>query len=140
VNEVVLLDAGPLVALLNGRDRQHDWAKDQFVRLRPPLLSCEAVLSETLFLLRDLRLGAIETMRFIEKGILRLPFKLDEEAGAISRLLQRYTNVPMSLADACLVRMSEQHDGAVVMTFDSDFDIYRRHRREVIPTIRPGKR
>ena len=106
VNEVVLLDTGPLVALLNGWDRQHDWAKDQFVRLRPPLLSCEAVLSETLFLLRDLRLGAIETMRLVEKGMLRLPFKLEE----------------------------------VVLTFDSDFDIYRRHRRQVIPTIRPKKR
>jgi predicted nucleic acid-binding protein len=67
----------------------------------------------------------------------RLPFRLQEEAGAISRLMQRYADVPMSLADACLVRMTEQHDSAVVLTLDPDFAIYRRHRRQVIPTIRP---
>jgi len=69
---------------------------------------------------------------------LRLPFKLEEEASTVSWLLQRYANVPMSLADACLVRMTEQHDGAVLLTFDSDFKVYRRHRRQVIPTMMPG--
>ncbi len=82
---------------------------------------------------------SVTAVRRRENGLLRLPFRLEEEAGAVSRLLQRYVEVPMSLADGCLVRMSEQHDSAVVLTLDSDFAIYRRHRRQVVPTIRPNR-
>jgi uncharacterized protein len=139
VNEVVLLDTGPLVAFLNARDRYHAWAKVQLGLLQPPLLTCEAVLSEALFLLRHKREAQEAVMGFVKNGLLRLPFRLEEEAGAVSRLLQRYVEVPMSLADGCLVRMSEQHDSAVVLTLDSDFAIYRRHRRQVVPTIRPNR-
>jgi predicted nucleic acid-binding protein len=135
---VVLLDAGPLVAYLNAGDHHHRWAKEQLSLVQPPLLSCEAVFSETLFLLRDGRETWKGVLGLVENGFVRLPFRLQEEAGAISRLMQRYADVPMSLADACLVRMTEQHDSAVVLTLDSDFAIYRRHRRQVIPTIRPA--
>lgn len=139
MNQVVLLDTGPLVAFLNARDRYHAWAKEQLGLLQPPLLTCEAVLSEALFLLRHRREAQKAVMGLVENGLLRLPFRLEEEAGAVSRLLQRYVEVPMSLADGCLVRMSEQHDSVVVLTLDSDFAIYRRHRRQVVPTIRPSR-
>jgi uncharacterized protein len=137
VNEVAVLDTGPLVALVRRQDRYHAWAREQVDRFDPPLLSCETVVAEALFLLRARQGGSAAVMGLVDRGVLRLPFRLEEECGAVSELLQRYANVPMSLADACLVRMTEQHDGAMVLTLDSDFDIYRRHRRQVIPTIRP---
>lgn len=139
MSTVVLVDTGPLVAYLNARDRYHDWAKEQLGQVRPPLVTCEAVLSEVLFLLRGQRAAQAAVMGFVESGLLRLPFALQDEAAAVSKLLQRYAEVPMSLADSCLVRMSEQHGSAVVLTLDSDFAIYRRHRRQVVPTIRPAR-
>ncbi len=78
-------------------------------------------------------------MGLVESGLLRLPFRLQDEVAAVSKRLDRYVGVPMSLADACLVRMSEQHGSAVVLTLDSDFAIYRRHRRQVVPTIQPAR-
>lgn len=137
MSPVILVDTGPLVAYLNARDRYHDWAKEQLGLVQPPLLTCEAVLSEVLFLLRGHRAAQAAVMGFVESGLLRLPFRLQDEAGTVSKLLQRYAEVPMSLADACLVRMSEQHGSTVVLTLDSDFAIYRRHRRQVVPNIRP---
>jgi uncharacterized protein len=104
LNPAVLVDTGPLVAFLNARDRYHLWAKEQLGQVRPPLLSCEAVLSEVLFLLRGHRAAQAAVMGFLESGLLRLPFRLQEESAAVAKLLQRYAEVPMSLADACLVR------------------------------------
>ena len=58
---------------------------------------------------------------------------------AFEELLRRYRNVPMSLADACLVRLSELYGDCAVLTLDSDFRIYRRHGRQVIPVLAPPK-
>lgn len=137
MKDVWLLDTGPLVAFLNARDRYHEWAREQLALVQPPLLTCEAVLSEALFLLRGSRASQKAIMELVASGLVRVPFRLEEEARAVSRLLQKYADVPMSLADACLVRMSEQHGSAVVLTLDSDFALYRRHRRQVVPMIRP---
>jgi predicted nucleic acid-binding protein len=59
------------------------------------------------------------------------------QAKSLANLLTKYANVPISLADACLVRMSELHENSVVFTFDRDFKLYRRHGRQVIPTLMP---
>lgn len=134
---VVLLDTGPLVAFLNARDRFHAWASEQLGQVSPPLLTCEAVVSESLFLLRNRQGGHRAVVGLLESGFVQLPFRLQEHLSAVSQLLQRYAEVPMSLPDGCLVRMSELHDAAVVLTLDSDFGVYRRHRRQAIPTLRP---
>jgi predicted nucleic acid-binding protein len=132
-----LLDTGPLVAFLNRRDRYHPWATAHMARLRPPLLTCEAVLSEACFLLRTWHSGSATVLELLERGLVQVPFCLREEVGRIKRLLTRYANVPMSLADACLVRMTEQYTDSVVLTCDSDFRLYRKHGRQVIPTLMP---
>jgi len=138
---VVLADTGPIVAYLNRRDRHHDWAVAHLRQLRPPLLTCEAVLSEAVFLLQSAPGGGDRVMDLLSRGVLRLPFALQEESSAVSRLLRRYGSVPMDLADACLVRMSEQHADCVLLTVDSEFrDVYRRHGRQVIPTLLPQGR
>jgi len=138
--QTVLLDTGPWVAFLNRRDQYHAWVTAQFARLRPPLLTCEAVVSETCFLVRALHGGPEAVLAFLERGVAQVPFRLQDEHIAIKALLARYADVPISLADACLVRMSEQYPNSVVLTCDSDVRRYRRHRRQRIPIIMPDER
>ena len=76
-------------------------------------------------------------MEFLERGIVTWDFSIREELAPIRKLLRRYRSVPMSLADACLVRMSELLNEPVIITLDRDFTIYRRHGRLVIPTVMP---
>lgn len=135
----VLLDTGPLVAYLVGREHHHDWSVEQFQRLSPPLLTCEPVVTEALFLLRgsaDTRARLFDCFR---RQAIRLAFHLDEEIEKTASLLDRYASVPMSLADACLVRMAELYPNASVLTIDIDFQIYRKNRRSSIPLIFPER-
>ena len=78
-------------------------------------------------------------LKLVERGLVRLPFRLEAETGSVRRLLSRYSDVPMSLADACLVRMSEQVSNSVLLTLDRDFKVYRKHGRNVIPTRMPAE-
>ena len=133
----VILDTGPLVALLDRNDRHHQWATDQWGQITPPLFTCEAVLAEACFLVRRFPGGQAAVMDLVRRGILDLSFRLLEEIEAIARLLQKYQDVPMSLADACLVRMAERYAGGVVFTLDNDFSIYRKIGRQTIPTLMP---
>ncbi len=138
--KVVLADTGPIVAYLNGRDRHHAWALSVFKQLRPPLLTCEAVLSEACYLLRSTPGGGDRVMDLVNRGVLDVGFGLRAEATAVSGLLRRYRSLPMDLADACLVRMSELHADSVLFTVDSEFrDVYRRNGRQVIPTLLPPR-
>ena len=134
----VLLDTGCLVALLKPQDHWHDWVKTELATIEQPLLTCEAVISEACFLLRRVYAGDETILSMIAEGYIQIPFRLDEETTAIRRLMIRYRSVPMSLADACLVRMAEQYSGSAILTLDSDFQIYRKDRNQVIPVVMPG--
>ncbi len=136
----MLVDTGPLVALLDRRDRDHAWAVDELARLPRPLQTCEAVVAEAFHLLRHLPRGRAAILEMLAEGVLRVPFRLGEESRRVLALIERYANVPMSLADACLVRMSEQAARCVVLTLDGDFRIYRRHGRQKIPVVMPEER
>lgn len=134
----VIADTGPIVALLNGEDRYHEWSREVFDELDSPIVSCDAVLSEACFLLRKTRGGGEAVLKLVERGVIRLPFRLDSEIAPVRKVLTRYASVPMSLADACLVRLSERFAGSTILTLDRDFRIYRRHGRNVIPTRMPA--
>lgn len=135
---VVLADTGPIVAFLNSKDRHHAWAVERLRHLRPPLRTCEAVLSEAVYLLRSAPGGGDRVMDLVTRGVLEVSFALQEESASVTSLLRRYRSLPMDLADACLVRMSERHADCAVLTVDSEFrDIYRRNGRQVIPTLLP---
>ncbi|HKI38729.1 MAG TPA: PIN domain-containing protein [Gemmataceae bacterium] len=136
----VLVDTGPLIALIDHRDQHHAWVRSQFDGIEPPLLTCEAVLTEACHLARRTDGGTQAALDLFERGVARLAFDLDENFAHVSSLMRRYANVPMSLADACLVRMSELVAGCVVFTLDSDFRIYRRHGRQKIPLVIPPDR
>lgn len=134
---VTLLDAGPLVAYLSDRDKWHSWAVNQFSQLRPPLISCESVLSEACFLVRRKGGEPADVLRLLQRQAFVIAFDLETEPIAVETLMRRYSDAPMSLADACLVRLSELHSDCRVFTLDSDFRRYRRHGRQVIPLLSP---
>jgi predicted nucleic acid-binding protein len=137
----MLLDTGPLVAYLSAHDRYHEWAVETIEGVDPPIVTCEAVLTEACFLIARARRPAARALEPFERGRLKIDFRLARELGAVRALMQQYVGVPMSLADACLVRLAEI-TGLPICTLDSDFSIYRargRHPLEVIsPDFRPG--
>ncbi len=133
----ILLDTGPWVALLCRQDKHHDWAKLQFSIYPGPFLTCEAVVAETCFLLARSGLDSSKALALIERGVIQVGMTLTPQLASVSALYQRYDNVPASLADACLVRMSELYEPCHVLTLDSDFHIYRRHGRKTIPVVCP---
>lgn len=136
----VLLDTGSLVALLNRRDNFHEWAKLQWQGIKPPLLTCEPVIAEACFLLQNVYGGQEAIMSLIETDVVQISFSLKVEIEQIKTLLMRYRSVPMSLADGCLVRMAELYSNSSVLTLDSDFKIYRKHKNQIIPLIIPENR
>lgn len=132
-----LLDTGPLVSFLASGLRHHLWSCEQWKLFRPPFLTCEPVLTEAAFLLKREGREADPLFALLERGVIRIGIEIQEEQADLRALMRRYRNRPMSLADACLVRLSELHTAAEVFTLDSDFRIYRRHGNKVIPVLMP---
>ena len=132
----VLVDAGFLVALLSRRDSHHQWAVTQAPGHAPPWLTCEAVLSEAIHLLGAR--GAPALSELLRRRALIVAFNLDSDVEPVIKLLQKYADVPISLADACLVRMTETLPDPVILTTDSDFRVYRRHSRQMVPCAMPS--
>jgi predicted nucleic acid-binding protein len=137
VEKNVIIDTGPIVALLIARDQHHKWALGEWAQIKPPFLSCEAVLSEAQHIIRRLGGDPLVVLEFVHRGIFQISFQAAPEIDALLKLERTYADVPMSLADACLVRMSELAPRCRVMTTDSDFLNYRRNRRQLIPVICP---
>jgi predicted nucleic acid-binding protein len=133
----ILLDTGPLVAFLNRGDRFHGWALREMNEVEPPLWTCEAVLSEACFLLRHDPAGPAAVLALVRDGLLQVGLDLQTEIASLCRLLLRYRERRVSLADACLIRMAELHAGSIVLTLDGDFRIYRMNGRQVIPARMP---
>jgi uncharacterized protein len=131
----VLVDAGFLIALLSRRDRHHPWAAAQSPGLAPPWKTCAAALSEAFHLLGAP--GRPSLAALLRRGAVVPAFDLADELDRVLSLMQKYTDIPMSLADACLVRMSETLADPLIFTTDTDFRIYRRHSRHVVPCITP---
>ena len=132
-----LIDTGPLVALLVGDDTQHEWAVEQSKHAPATVVTCEAVISEALFLLKRDGHDADDLFALVEIGFLRSDFDFHAEYRHVSDLMRRYRERPMSFADACLVRMAEAHADASVWTLDRDFHFYRKHRRQTISLVTP---
>jgi uncharacterized protein len=134
----IIIDTGALVAFFNKSDYYHKWAISQFSILKPPFYTCEAVISETCFLLKNYKNGATNIFKLIDRELIKIPFILKSEINTIDNLMDKYRNIPMSLADGCLVRMAEQITDSVILTIDSDFKIYRKNKRKIIPVIMPN--
>jgi predicted nucleic acid-binding protein len=132
-----LLDAGPLVAYFHPRDQYHDWARKTFDLDDASFVACEPVLVEAFYLLAKYPNGPDILAQFCESDALRIDFRLLDHMTPIRQLLQKYRVVPMSLADACLVLLAEQHPNATVITTDHDFLVYRTRSRRQIRILAP---
>jgi len=130
-----IADSGFLIALLDRRDAHHAWAAALIDSELPPYLVCEAVCAEV-----GAVIGTAEpVIRMLEAGDLQLDFSLRDELPHVARLLWKYRDQGMDLADACVVRLAELHRVSKVLTVDStDFAVYRRHGNREIPRVTPG--
>lgn len=133
----ILIDSGPLVGFLSETDQYHRWSADIWGSLYEPLVTCEAVVSEAVFLLQSDGVSIDALLELFERGVVKLDFSVSGHLPAVWELLRRYADRPMSLADACLVRMAELHPQCQVLTVDRDFLVYRRKGRGIIPLLTP---
>ncbi len=133
-----IVDTGPLVAFFDRSEQHHAWVAERIEQLEPPLLVCEPVLTEAMYLLSRYGRAEDALLELVDNGALDIAFRVEDHIGALRKLLHKYRDVPMSLADACVVRMAEIHDGHDILTLDSDFSVYRKHDRVPLALIRPG--
>jgi predicted nucleic acid-binding protein len=133
----LLLDTGPWVALHCRDDRHHTWAREQFSHHSGPFVTCEAVVAETCIRLARGGHDPAKALALVERGVVQIGMRLADEVPAVKALCERFGSVPMSLADACLVRMSELYQRCLLLTLDGDFRTYRRFGRRVIPLACP---
>lgn len=132
----LIVDTGPIVAMLNRRDAYHTWSINQASKLEPPFITCEAVLAEAHFLLSGYHQGSMRLIQLVQSGKLLLTSAVESQISRVMSLLETYENVPMSFADACIVCLAEQLNGTV-FTLDGDFHVYRKNQNQRIDLIIP---
>jgi predicted nucleic acid-binding protein len=132
-----IVDTGPLVAFLDRAERHHPWAVDRINNLDAPLLVCEPVLAEAMYLLARFSRAQDALLSLVENGALSIAFRMEDHVAELRKLHRKYRDRPISLADACIVRMAELFEHHAVLTLDSDFLIYRKHGHVPLALIHP---
>jgi predicted nucleic acid-binding protein len=135
--EPVIIDTGPLVAYIDKSQAQHGWMRGLDLSGAAPWLTCETVIAEAWYLLRKAPWLQDVLLDMISGGALSIDFSLAGDIASIRWLRRKYRDVPMSLADACLVTMAQAYDRAVLLTFDSDFSVYRTVEGEAVTVLKP---
>jgi uncharacterized protein len=128
----IIADTGVLTAFLDKRDFRHSWVLENFKTLPKPFVTCEAVIAETSHLLQNVFNGQEMLLSLLESGLIELDFSLSDEVSDVKTLMKKYADMPMSLADACLVRMCEIKHNSSIFTLDGDFRVYRKNGNEEI--------
>jgi len=121
----VLLDTGVIVALLDRSESAHEASAEAARLVEGPLLTCEAVIAESLHLLRNLPGAAEAVVANVTAGIFQIPFQLARDSLGVRSILRKYRDRRIDLADACLIRMAEELGTGDILTLDKDFEIYR---------------
>lgn len=121
----VLLDTGVIVALLDRSESSHEACAETVRSLESPLVTCEAVIAESCYLLRNLPGAPEAVIENVVAGIFQLPFQLSREAAGIKQILRKYRDRRIDLADACLIRLADEFETPDILTLDKDFQIYR---------------
>jgi predicted nucleic acid-binding protein len=135
VPRAAIVDTGPLVAFLDRGERYHAWTVEQVQDLDVPLLVCEPVLAEAMYLLSGQSKAQDALYDLLAGGALRVAFQINEHVDALRALQRKYRDRPISLADACIVRMAELFERHRIFTLDSDFTVYRKNGREPLDLI-----
>lgn len=133
----VIIDTGPLVSLLNRNDSAHAWVVQQLRDIQPPMLTCESVLAEATYLTRQMPGARTALIEMLSEGFLSIGMAVADHCGALLAMICRYGDVPMSLADACMVRLAEIYPQSPVLTLDRDFLMYCKNGRQVIAVLSP---
>jgi len=121
----VLLDTGVIVALLDRSERFHQASVEAIADLGLPLITCEAVIAESCYLLRRMKGAAEAVLENVAAGIFQVPLQLPQSAKQIQRLLHKYRDRDIDLADACLIHLANEFGTGAILTLDRDFYIYR---------------
>lgn len=137
--KIVLVDTGPIVALIDRRDSKHTWASAMMDTFDAPMVTCTAVITEAIFLLNHANHGVETLFSFIDEEIIQVENPYPTKKELIHRLILKYQNMSSSLADLCLIAMAEQHNASKVFTIDSDFLVYRDSKGNIIDLISPYK-
>jgi len=136
---ITICDTGPMVAYLNRNDPHHPWAVALMKQLAPPLLTCEPVVTEAAYFLREDDLDVGPLFDLLERNAIRLDFSLAAHWPRVRTLMSRYRQ--MDLADAAVVVMTELYARCRVVTVDRrDFSVYRRNDRQAIDFVAPPGR
>jgi len=125
----VLLDTGCIVALLDRSEENHDQCCKAVASLALPLFTVEAVIAESCYLLRHVRGAGEAVVENVVRGAFQIPLSLSEQASRIIKLMKKYTDIGMDLADACLVDLAEHLQTGRILTLDHDFNVYRWARK-----------
>jgi predicted nucleic acid-binding protein len=131
----VLLDTGPIVAMLDRSERRHKECAELATQLESPLITCEAVIAEACYLLRGIQGASAAVLENVERGVFLVPYHISGRAGKVARLMKKYADRPMDFADACLVDMAGELSTAQVFTLDNDFRIYRWGRNRAFELL-----
>lgn len=131
----VLIDTGCIVALLDRSERSHARCVEVVSQLAAPLVTCEAVIAESCYLLRAVSGASEAVLENVERRVFQLPLRLDDTAGPIRRLIRKYRSVPMDLADGCLVHLAELLRSGDILTLDRDFQVYRWGRNRAFDNL-----
>ncbi|MBV8844498.1 MAG: PIN domain-containing protein [Bryobacterales bacterium] len=121
----VLLDAGVIVAVLDNSDQWHHVCVQAIEEVAGTLITCEAVIAESCHLLRRIHGATAKILENVAMGVFQIPFQLSRDSRAIQRVLQKYRDRHVDLADACLIHLADEFKTGDILTTDSDFDIYR---------------
>lgn len=124
----VLIDTGVIVALLDRSERSHTVCVDRMEGFERPLVTCEAVIAESCYLLRDLPGAPEAVLQNVERGVFQIPFQLSRSAAPVRSIMHKYRNLPVDFADACLIHLADELNTGDILTLDGDFKLYRWRR------------
>jgi len=133
----VLVDTSVIVALLDRSERHHARCVAVMEGLERPLVTCEAVIAESCYLLRGLPGAADTILENVERGVFQIPFQLSRAASPVRGTLRKYRDLAPDLADACLVQLAEELDTGDILTLDRDFESYRWRRNRAFHLLVP---
>jgi len=134
-----LLDTGVIVALLDRSEKFHQACANALHQMHAPLITCEAVIAESCYLLRSLPGAPEAVLENVAAGIFQVPFQLSRDAPGVKQVLRKYRDRKIDLADACLIRLADEFETPDILTLDKDFAIYRWSKNKLfrlLPTLK----
>jgi predicted nucleic acid-binding protein len=134
----VLLDTGVIVALLDRSEQHHKSCVGALEAITGPLVTCEAVIAESCYLLRSLPGAPEAILENVVSGTFQIPFKLSRSASQIQRVFRKYQDREVDFADACLIHLATELKTGEILTLDHDFEVYRWSVNKPFHLLIPG--